>query len=80
MKKETDYLVEKEANRNWPHKRKIDSIDIDIIVSSKQGPLEYPDPMPHNEPLSLTFECEHDPIDVGFNRSKKVCRKCDRDL
>lgn len=25
-------------------------------------------------------ECKHEPIDVGFNRSKMVCRKCDKEL
>jgi hypothetical protein len=25
-------------------------------------------------------ECEHEPIDVGFNHTKIVCKKCDKDL
>jgi len=25
-------------------------------------------------------ECQHEPIDVGFNQTKMVCKKCDKEL
>lgn len=50
-------------------------IDPDLIITKELMELE-------KQKYNQTIEnlCEHDPIDVGFNCIKMVCRKCDKNL
>lgn len=47
------------------------------------NPVAGPVPKRNEEETWLetpSIECTHEPIDVGFSKSKMVCKKCDQDL